>query len=338
MAVLPLGLPDSAAAGLLDNDVILIPVFNDWESVALLIPQLEKNLAAASRTAELILVDDGSVAPPDNLQVAEALTAIRSIDLLTLARNVGHQRAIAIGMSYIALRRPCRAVVVMDGDGEDLASDLPRLLDAFDQSRGEHLIFAKRTRRSEGAVFSAFYRLYRTAHWLLTGIRVEVGNFSVVPYPVVKKLAVVSEMWNHYAAAVRQARIPTTLVPTVRGKRFAGASTMNFVSLVAHGLSAMSVFADRIGVRLLATTGVLMIVLFVALLVAVFVRLFTDLAIPEWTTVVLGFLTVLLVQTAILSMVFMFMIQMGRAGSSFIPARDYELFVDSVKRVWEKRE
>lgn len=338
MAVLPLGLPDSAAAGLLDNDVILIPVFNDWESVALLIPQLEKNLAAASRTAELILVDDGSVAPPDNLQVAEALTAIRSIDLLTLARNVGHQRAIAIGMSYIALRRPCRAVVVMDGDGEDLASDLPRLLDAFDQSRGEHLIFAKRTRRSEGAVFSAFYRLYRTAHWLLTGIRVEVGNFSVVPYPVVKKLAVVSEMWNHYAAAVRQARIPTTLVPTVRGKRFAGASTMNFVSLVAHGLSAMSVFADRIGVRLLATTGVLMIVLFVALLVAVFVRFFTDLAIPEWTTVVLGFLTVLLVQTAILSMVFMFMIQMGRAGSSFIPARDYELFVDSVKRVWEKRE
>lgn len=338
MAVLPLGLPDSAAAGLLDNDVILIPVFNDWESVALLIPQLEKNLAAASRTAELILVDDGSVAPPDNLQVAEALTAIRSIDLLTLARNVGHQRAIAIGMSYIALRRPCRAVVVMDGDGEDLASDLPRLLDAFDQSRGEHLIFAKRTRRSEGAVFSAFYRLYRTAHWLLTGIRVEVGNFSVVPYPVVKKLAVVSEMWNHYAAAVRQARIPTTLVPTVRGKRFAGASTMNFVSLVAHGLSAMSVFADRIGVRLLATTGVLMIVLFVALLVAVFVRFFTDLAIPEWTAVVLGFLTVLLVQTAILSMVFMFMIQMGRAGSSFIPARDYELFVDSVKRVWEKRE
>ena len=113
---------------------------------------------------------------------------------------------------------------------------------------------------------------------------------------------------------------------------------MNFVSLVAHGLSAMSVFADRIGVRLLATTGVLMVVLLLALLVAVFVRFFTDLAIPGWTTVVLGFLTVLLVQTAILSMVFMFMIQMGRAGSSFIPAREYELFVDSVKRVWERRE
>ena len=104
-------------------------------------------------------------------------------------------------------------------------------------------------------MFALFYRLYRIAHWLLTGIRVEVGNFSVVPYPVVKKLAVVSEMWNHYAAAVTHARIPTTLVPTVRGKRLAGRPTMNFVSLVAHGLDGMSVFADRIGVRLLATTG-----------------------------------------------------------------------------------
>lgn len=338
MPDLPLGSPDSAAAGLLDNDVILIPVFNDWESVGLLIPQLNKSLTAASRSAELILVDDCSVARPENLQVTDPLSAIRSIDVLTLARNLGHQRAIAIGLSYIAVRRPCRAVVVMDGDGEDLASDVPRLLDAFDESRGEHVVFAKRTRRSEGAVFALFYRLYRIAHLLLTGIRVEVGNFSVVPYQVVKKLAVVSEMWNHYAAAVTHARIPTTLVPTVRGERLAGRPTMNFVSLVAHGLSAMSVFADRIGVRLLATTGILMVVLFVALIVAVFVRFFTDLAIPGWTTVVLGFLTVLLVQTAILSMVFMFMIQMGRAGSSFIPAREYELFVNSVKRVWEKRE
>jgi hypothetical protein len=338
MAVLPLGSPTTAVTAPLVNDVVLIPVFNDWESVALLVPELDRSLAAASRTAELILVDDCSVARPASLSIAEPLRAIRSVDVLTLARNLGHQRAIAIGLSYIAMRRPCRAIVVMDGDGEDMTSDVPRLLDAFEKSGGERVIFAKRTRRSEGVVFALFYRLYRMAHWLLTGIRVEVGNFSVVPYAVVRKLAVVSEMWNHYAAAVTHARVPTTLVPTVRGKRLAGRPTMNFVSLVAHGLSAMSVFADRIGVRLLATTGILMGLLIVALVAAVSVRFFTDLAIPGWTTVVLGFLTVLLVQTAILSMVFMFMIQMGRAGSSFIPARDYELFVESVTRVWEKSE
>jgi len=143
-------------------------------------------------------------------------------------------------------------------------------------------------------------------------------------------------MWNHYAAAVTQARVPRTLVPTVRGKRLAGQARMNFVSLVAHGLSAMSVFADRIGVRLLAMTGILVSLLFIALVITVSIRFLTDIVIPGWTTLGLGFLAVLLVQTAILSMVFMFMIQMGRAGSSFIPARDYAMFVDSVRRVWEK--
>ena len=37
MAVLALGSADTEATALLTNDVILIPVFNDWDSVALLI-------------------------------------------------------------------------------------------------------------------------------------------------------------------------------------------------------------------------------------------------------------------------------------------------------------
>ena len=118
MPVLALGSAETEATALLTNDVILIPVFNDWDSVALLIPALDQSLAATSRTAELILVDDYSVARPENLSINEPLSAIRSIDVLTLARNLGHQRAIAIGLSYVAMRRPSRAVVVMDGDGE----------------------------------------------------------------------------------------------------------------------------------------------------------------------------------------------------------------------------
>lgn len=78
----------------LAKDVILIPVFNDWESLALLVPQLEKSLASALRTAELILVDDCSIARPEELAIAERLSAITSIDVLPLARNLGHQRAI----------------------------------------------------------------------------------------------------------------------------------------------------------------------------------------------------------------------------------------------------
>ena len=316
------------------DDVVLIPVFDDWASLALLLPQIDETLRADSRSALVILVDDCSVQPPPDLLGSQELKAIKSVDVLSLTRNIGHQRALAIGLSYIAMQRPCRSVIVMDADGEDLPSDIPRLLAAFEENGEGRIVFAQRTRRSEGVVFTVFYKLYRFAHRLMTGIRVEVGNFSVVPYASLRKLAVVSEMWNHYAAAVVHAKLPTVLVPTVRGRRLAGGSRMDFVSLVGHGLSAMSVFSDKIAVRMLAVTGALVAFLLVAAATIVGVRMFTDVNVPGWTTVALAFIALLLAQAGFLAVVFAFMTQGGRARSSFIPAREYEPFVDSLYRIW----
>jgi len=319
----------------LDNDdVVLIPVFDDWAALAVLLPRIDETLAADSRTASVILVDDCSLQSPNGIVGSHPLRAIKSVDILSLTRNIGHQRALAIGLSYIATQRPCRAVIVLDADGEDLPSDIPRLLAAFEANDASRVVFAQRTRRSEGVVFTVFYRLYRLAHRLMTGIRVEVGNFSVVPYSSLRKLAVVSEMWNHYAAAVVHAKIPTVLVPTVRGERLAGRSRMDFVSLVGHGLSAMSVFSDKIAVRMLAVTGALLTVVVIAVLAMVGVRVFTDLNVPGWTAVALAFVGLLLVQAGLLSVVFAFMTQGGRARSSFIPAVEYKPFVDSFYRIW----
>jgi hypothetical protein len=314
------------------EDVILIPVFDDWESLALLLPQIDETLSRASRKASVILVDDCSVQAPGTF--GGNFSAINSIDVLSLTRNIGHQRALAIGLSYIAAQRPCRAVVVMDADGEDRPSDVPRLLEAFEANGEARIVFAQRTRRSEGIAFTLFYRLYRLAHRLMTGIGVEVGNFSVVPYASLRKLAVVSEMWNHYAAAVVHAKLPRVLVPAARGTRLAGKSSMNFVSLVGHGLSAMSVFSDRIAVRMLALTGTLVALLVIAIATIIGIRFFTDVTLPGWTTFAIALIAVLLAQAALLAVVFSFMIQGGRARSSFIPAREYEPFVESFHRVW----
>ena len=89
---------------------------------------------------------------------------------------------------------------------------------------------------------------------MLTGERVRVGNFSAIPPSLLPRLVAVSELWNHYAAAVFKSRIPYITIPTARGVRYAGQSTMNYVALVTHGLSAMAAFGDRIGVRLLMAT------------------------------------------------------------------------------------
>lgn len=310
--------------------VVLIPIFDDWVSARDLIVLLEGVFAGIGRSARVLLVDDASHSAPLDYETLP-LAAIRRVDTIRMRRNLGHQRAICIGLCHVQASPDysgCRAIVVMDGDGEDQPADVPRLISRFRDLGEERVVFAERQRRSEGVLFTTMYHLYRLAHRVATGIAVRVGNFSVVPMHIARRLAVVSEMWNHYAAAVLHARLPIDMVPTVRGTRLHGRSRMNFVSLVGHGLSAMSVFSDRIGVRSLVVMMVMMLVLLLAFVATLAVRLLTTFAIPGWASIVLGLISVLLMQGLLLSAVFTFLIQLGRAGSSFLPARDYAWFVE----------
>ncbi len=216
----------------------------------------------------------------------------------------------------------------MDGDGEDSPADVPRLLDAFEETGAERVVFAERARRSEGIAFRLCYKMFKIVHRLLTGIPVRVGNFSVLPFRSLRRLVVVSDLWNHYAAAVHKARLPLATVPTKRASRLAGKSRMNFVALVIHGLSAVSVFGERVGVRLLVSTGALIGLTLLALIAAVAIRLGTEIAIPGWATSTVGLLLVILFEMLIVSIAFVFIVLSSRESSTFLPIRDFHHFVD----------
>ena len=231
--------------------VILIPVFNDWASLEELLPRLDQELSRSGVGADILVVDDGSLLDADGLFDAGSFHAIGRIDVLRLRRNLGHQRAIAVGLAYVEDCLGASAVVVMDADGEDDPADVPRLLARLREEGHQKVVFAERSRRSESMTFRIFYVFYKVLHYLLTGKGVRVGNFSAIPRRRLSSLVVVAEMWNHYAAAVFRSRQPHCMIPTRRGRRLCGRSSMNFVSLVAHGLSAISVYSDVVGVRLL---------------------------------------------------------------------------------------
>lgn len=317
--------------------VLLTPCFDDWESIAALLPLVDHEMARLDVHLRILIVDDGSrLARPDPFAVP-SFEAIDSVEVLTLLRNLGHQRALCVGLCHISSDERLKGgagVIVMDADGEDAPADIARLLKAFAHDRGERAIFASRVRRSEGIAFRSFYWLYRVAHRALTGIPVRIGNFSVLPMSFARRLTVVSETWNHYAAAVVQSRLPMEFVPANRAPRLRGESRMNFVSLVSHGLSAMSVFADRIGVRALIASMATILVLGLGLLAVIGVRLYTTMAIPGWATSAAGILALLLMQSLLLALVFAFLIHLGRSGSGFLPARDYAWYVDRVDTVW----
>ena len=144
--------------------VILIPVFNDWASVAQLLPKLDSVLASHFLTVDVLVVDDGSTVEPDGMLESGVFAALRRVDLLRLRRNLGHQRAIAIGLAYIEDCLSAGAVVVMDGDGEDDPADVPRLLERLEETGDRMIVFAERARRSESLVFRMFYALFKLLH------------------------------------------------------------------------------------------------------------------------------------------------------------------------------
>jgi glycosyltransferase involved in cell wall biosynthesis len=328
-----LATPNSERAPL----VVLIPVYNDWSACSKLLAELNAVFTEQGLAAVVLLVDDGSTVPTEEIFRDWQFSAFIQVGVLKLKRNVGHQRAISLGLAHVEANVPCEAVVVMDGDGEDSPRDIPKLLAQCRTDGNEKIVFAERARRSERFVFRLFYVLYRVLHRILTGQAVRVGNFSVIPYLRLRSLVVVPELWSHYAAAVFTSKLPYSSVPTVRAKRLDGKSSMNFVELVTHGLTAISVFSEVVGVRLLLASSLLAALSLIGIVAVVAVRLMSDLAIPGWATFSAGILLMILVQTILSAIIFSFVILRGRNGAEFLPARDFRFFVDDVRTVCQPR-
>jgi hypothetical protein len=311
-----------------------MPLRDDWLSAAELIRRFDRAIDPSRWRLEIVMVDDGSVQKHERAAFSCAFSAVRAIRVLRLRRNVGHQRAIAIGLVHIQQTGGCDAVVVMDADGEDTPEGLVDLLDAFRKTGGVEAIFAERIRRSESLAFQLFYQLYRVVHRGLTGISVRVGNFSILPAGYLETLVVLPELWNHYAAAVFRSRLPHAMIPIPRGRRIAGTSKMNFVALVTHGLSAISVFGDTVGVRLLmGSLGGTLLAGLAIVIVATF-RIVTGRDVPGWATSAAGLLAIVMIQFLTIAASFTFFVLSGRMNLSFVPLRDCPLFVAETTTVY----
>ena len=169
---------------------------------------------------------------------------------------------------------------------------------------------------------------------MLTGISVRVGNFSILPSRYLGTLVVMSELWNHYAAAVFRSGLPFTTTPIPRGYRITGTSRMNFVSLTAHGMSAISVFGDVVGVRLLIGSLAGSLLAGLGIVLVTMIRLLTNRAIPGWATSATGALAIIMIQLITIATSFTFFMLSNRTNLGFVPVRDYSLFVEEAVDIY----
>src|SRR5665213_2629422 len=181
---------------------IVTPVLDDWETFRRLVGELGTALTGLGPAFDLIAIDDGSNLAFDisNLSLP-AGGPLRTCTIVRLALNLGHQRAIAVGLADIATRGEVGAVVVMDSDGEDRPEDVPKLLARAAEMPGM-VVFAQRSRRSESPLFKAGLWAYHRLFRLLTGQVIDFGNFSLLPIAAVHRLSHMPDLWNNLSAAV----------------------------------------------------------------------------------------------------------------------------------------
>jgi hypothetical protein len=313
--------------------VIAIPVFNDWEAANLLLQRIDSVCVESGLSPSILLIDDGSTMPVPNDFLAWRSRASLRVDLLELHKNIGHQRAICAALVHLCENDPEAAVLVMDADGQDPPDQIPRLIETY-LGRGQEVgIFAARRRRMEGLAFKIFYQLYRLLHLLLVGSDIHMGNFSLLPPVFVQRLVRSNDLWCHYAAAAIKSRLPITTVPVDRAERLKGRSQMSFVKLVLHGLSAMSVNSDIIGVRVLVFNCLLAGLGLISLVAVLILRFSESGTVVGLATNAVGLILVLILQFVAVCVLFTFGVLALRGGQTFIPIRDCHFFISGMRNL-----
>ncbi len=309
---------------------IIIPVFNDWPSFQILLEKLNTVAATLGPRLTVLAVNDGSIetfTPPPTL--LPSLTSLAGAEIIHLALNLGHQRAIAVGLCAAVESDRYDALIVMDGDGEDPPESIPTLLQHA-AGKQNFCIVAQRRKRTETLSFKLSYRVYKFLFGLVTGREINFGNFSLTSRGYARRIVMISDLWNNLAAALLRSRLPIQRVPVDRGHRYAGTSKMNFVSLVIHGLSGISVYAEIIFVRLLLFTLITAGVTFVAIAFVAFLRFFyPSHATPGWATTVSFSMIIILTQVCFTTISSILILLNSRVVRLIVPRSEFQHYIES---------
>jgi len=238
--------------------IILIPVYNDWQSVFKLIEEINKLSINTRNQISILIVDDAS--NHDRLKEKVNFENIKSIKILHMKLNQGHARCIATGLKYIHEKEDFDFVIPMDGDGEDRPEEIEEFVNKIDKSNGKPIV-GERTKRSESSIFKICYFLHKLITFTFTGKTIKFGNFTCLPKKTVEKMINEKATWNSFSGSLRKIENDLISTPSIRGLRYFGPSKMSFYNLFKHSLSIISVFKNTFLIR-----SALFIILYILLI------------------------------------------------------------------------
>jgi polyisoprenyl-phosphate glycosyltransferase len=262
---------------------LVLPVYNEEETIPELQRQLEDFLAKLDCTWEVVFVDDGS--KDRSLPMLKELAAGEPrYKVLSFGRNFGHQIAITAGLDVA----DGDAVVVMDADLQDPPEVVQQMLARFHE--GFDVVYGVRTRREGETIFkkvtaALFYRLLRAM--LGFEVPVDTGDFRLMSRKVVLALRALRERHRFVRGMVAWVGFRQTKVLYARPGRFAGETKYPFSKMLRFAIDGITSFSI-IPVRLATFLGVL--IGFLSVLIgawALYQKLIGAPVVTGWTTIMM---------------------------------------------------
>ncbi len=225
---------------------ILIPVYNDWQSVFKLLENINSVVFNLDHEFSVIIINDASTETKPELFVN--LEKLNSIKIINMKENRGHARCNATGLKHIFENEEFDYVIPMDGDGEDRPEEIKQLIDNLNYHPDKPIV-GERIKRSEGIFFKFCYFVHKIITSTFTGQSIKYGNYTCLPKSIVEKMINEKATWSSFSGALAKVAKDRATIPSERGTRYFGPSKMSFKNLLIHSLSIISVFKINVLIR-----------------------------------------------------------------------------------------
>ena len=225
---------------------ILIPIYNDRESLTKLITNINSEIDGINSEISVVIVNDAS--SQQIIDEYQNTKNINSIEIVNMKGNRGHARCIASGLKYIYEKKEFDYIIPMDGDGEDRPEEIKNFIQLAEQSSDQSIV-GERVKRSENLFFKFCYLFHKFLTSVFTGQSIKFGNFTCLSRSTVEKMLKEKSTWNSFSGSLKKTEKNLLSIPSTRGIRYFGPSKMSFFNLLKHSLSIISVFRKTVLIR-----------------------------------------------------------------------------------------
>ena len=226
----------------MNNFVILIPCYNDWDSLNVLIPKIHNVIKDLNKNISIIIINDSSTIK--KRLIFKDKLCFNKIEILNLLENVKAQKAVATTLYYLKKKNYNGGIIIMDADGQDDPAKLPEII-GHSEKNPETVLTVNRLKREDSLLFKLLYEMHLLMVYIFTFKNLRFGVYSYMHAIHLNKILSNNDLCNAFAGSIAKNFENKNIIYVDRKKRLLGRSQNSYLNLAYYSLSILSVFKYR---------------------------------------------------------------------------------------------